>query len=260
MVAVAILAVFNLIVATLFSFLSMEFNSTRDRFAAEEMAARAESVMTLLFSQAINVEFLNGNPTGDLAANRGRIRDAGGGAPLVYDQIGDIAAPGWATLAIFQREMSPANFGTPIKTAVFFRRPEPTTSGMIFIDPGSNTAADMRPNYSDEFLDRIVFFRMEKRRHATLNVTTRLDFTIRFRYHLASTRTTTWCPQLDRDNLVAGCTNVATYRDIERNFSVLLRNNLVRPAGAASMASTGSAFEERVLGNLFFFRAVIPRR
>ncbi len=258
----AMMAIVGLIISGVFQWLNNEFLSVSERLKAETMAARAETLLRQYFAQAVYIQN-TGNPPG--AANGpGMIRaeiPAGNPNQILYDQIADV--PTWRTIAVFQREFSVGDAVVPAawradarRTAIFYRGPSATTSGVLFIDDGS--ADPMVPSYADIYIDRLTYLSITKNRHPTFDRVASLDIRMRFRYHLPG-RTRNWCPQLDITNGVAGCTGVQNHREIEASFNILLRNNLLRAPGA-NMASTGSNAEERVLGNLYFFRPYLPVR
>lgn len=255
MVAVFMTSVGFLALSTIVFFTFQQFHYLRDRLEAEASAARAESMFKTYLGQAVDVSMSNlpnnnwnistTNPIGRLRAN------------FVWDRIA--ASPNnWNTLAVFVREGGgngpTQNYGgTPMKTAMWYRRPSPTTSGVIFLNVGEQGGA-MSPSYGGLYADRITYLAMEK--VGTGNRVTNVRVQIRVRYHRFSRFGTTWCPTQDIVNGTANCNNQVSYFDIERSFNVVLRNNLIKAAGTAG--PNGSLREERTLGHVYFFRTVNP--
>lgn len=249
-----------LLIALAVNLLSSTFLQKREKMTAEENAARAEVLFKMVFSQAVRIR--NTFTPGEIASGTtipsiGVIADG-----ILFDQIADTPAA-WTPLAVFLREASPTLqapvYGNPARTAIWYRRPESTgTAGVLFFDMG-NVAGAMSPSYADQYIDRVSYLSITKKQHPVLDVVTDVDVVIRIRYHTAANGRTNWCPQLDITASVAGCTTAANWNDVERRFSITLRNNLIRSATDASKASSAVTGEERVLGNLFFFQPVLPQ-
>lgn len=256
LVATSVAAVLVLLIALAVNLLSDSFLKKREKMEAEELAARAEVLFRMAFSQAVRVQnTVTSIASGSTLTGVGQIADS-----FLYDQIADTAAA-WTPIAVFLREAQPALTGTlygqPAPTAIWYRRPETTTSGVLFFAM-PNTAGAMSPSYQIPYTERISYLELTKRRHNVLDVVTSVDIAFRVRYHTASNGRTNWCPQADISAAVAGCTTAANWADIERRFSIPLRNNLVRSSTDTTYSSTGVTGEERVLGNLYFFQNVIP--
>jgi hypothetical protein len=263
---VAMMAIVGLVVAGVFTWLNNEFLATTDRLKTETLAAEAEARLRGYLSQAVYMQF-TGNPGGNLGAGPGQFRGEIGANQqrILYDQMGDIPAPGWRTIAIFNREGNVGDNAMPAqwravqkRTAIFYRSPTATTSGVLFIDDGSQAGA-MAPGFNDQFFDRIVLLDITKNRHPTFDRIISLDVKMRFRYHSPGANRV-WCPSLDINNGVAGCTARSFFHDIETSFNILLRNNLLRDSTMVNLASSVGQNEERVLGSLYFFQPYLPMR
>lgn len=258
----AIASVLVMLIALAVNMISGTFMQKREKMAAEETAARAEVLFKLVFSQAVRLRAgVTGGALdsgGAIASGIGEVRDG-----IVYDQIADTGSA-YTGIAVFLREASPAlqgvTYGVPTRTAIWYRRPETTSSGVIFFDMG-NVAGNLSPTYADQFIDRVSYLSITKRTHPVLtDVLTNLDVVLRIRYHAASNGRFNWCPQLDIANAVVGCTVAANWADVERRFSIVLRNNMLRSASSTDLSSTAVTTEERILGNLYFFQPVLPTR
>jgi prepilin-type N-terminal cleavage/methylation domain-containing protein len=274
MVTVAIIGIAGLILTSLYTLASDQYFAMRSRLEAEEIGTRMEFVLRGVFSQAIDVEFDSGAPMAsgtNLGNNAGRIIGTASGPltqQILYDQEAD--PPGdWVTLAAFLRESSTALTsgggqarGRPRKTGLFFRRPSAAanTAGVIFLDMGGTPGggAVLQPSWDDNYYDRITLLDITKHRHAAYNKTTSVDFRVHIRYYRQSIGTSrkTWCPALDMP-VVPACATTASWGDVERRFSITLRNNVVREIGQ-SMAASGGDYEDRVLGGLYFFQPALP--
>ena len=183
-----------------------------------------------------------------------------------------VPVPQWTTLAVFLHEggtggpvaaVPPDSTGLPQATAVYFRRPEPagvdlpSTGGVIFFD--FNAGASLTANYSKIFVSRISYFSMRK--DVRLNPfgqprVTSIRFQYRIRYHNGSSDLRSFCPKNDIVRGTAGCGLMDGAVDIERTFSVFLKNNLFKPRGPAGL--TGNTYEERIGGSLLYFKPVLP--
>ena len=260
LIATGIAGVLVLIVSTISTIGYTQLASMRERITAEENMNRLELLFRQTLGQAVDVSgtdlSIATSPysvpswTGGLAAN------------FVWDQIGDTPTA-WNVIGHFYRETGGSGLqtstdgqgGTLMPTAIFYRRPESSgTSGVLFFNMGSS--ADMAPNYADPFIDRISYLEMQKNISATYNKVTSVRVRARVRYHDSAIFERTWCPALDITNNVAGCNNGAKFRDLDLEFTIMIRNNLLKAAGTAGL--TGTTNEERAMGFLYFFRLISP--
>lgn len=287
-VGTAIGSIIMLTVASIFFFLNYTYLSKKDRLDAEDQAATAEYMLKLLFSQAVDVQgtvtggatFASGGIVNPVVGTVGQVVGNIQGGPNIatFDQI---VAPQWIKIAAFLRENQASTSAGPThgllaRTAIWFRRPEAAaapnnTSGVMFFDIGTRlapnaapAAAAMQPDYSDPYVGRISYLQVNKSLTPNYNRLASVEFVMRFRYHEKATSAVTFCPQRNiaaPGPIIAAC-NVAgaMWRDLERRFTILLRNNIVKLAGDTTMLGTSGQNEERILGNLYFFQPIIPEK
>lgn len=264
--SIGVFSILVLVASVLSSWAIYRYYSVRDRLITENLGFQAETVFRNTFGQALDIEFNNSNIPNNLSltSRSGRVYSNLGSTGFLFDEMGDSA--NWQNIALFYRENATglrsgtgAVRGNPLPTFVFYRRPSLTTSGVIFFDlsAGPNSGVFMNPDYGDVFIDRVSTFGITKVRHATYNKVTNIEVLIRLRYHMFTGRGRNWCPQTDIQNGVGGCTMVSNWRDLEKRFTVTLKNGLVKAAGVGSSVVTS---DERTLGNLYFFRLVNPMR
>ena len=183
---------------------------------------------------------------------------AGIGRIAAFDGTSMGSTPGGIeTIAIFLREngghQTPAR-SDYIQTGIFYARPTPTTSGVIFID--SAKTGSLFPKYSGLFFDKVVEFSVGNFEYSTglSPQLTSVEVSITVRRFL-SEKISTWnfCPQTDIDNAVAGCTAVdkANFRDVNLKTRVTFSNQIINTSDPRSTAST--APYERTFGNLYLF-------
>lgn len=266
---VGVAAIVMLILVSLLFFMNYTYLSKKDRLDAEDAAAKAELLLKMVFSQAVDVDFAGPVlPGAQVAANLGA-------APgqVATGLIDRIPAAQWIKIAAFQREIqagAAVNHGILSRTAIWFRRPEaPASAGVLFFDMGARLAANtqpaatnMQPSYADDYVPRITYLEIIPQSTNIYGKLASLEFRMRFRYHMKSTAQTTWCPQQNLPGGAApiGACNVpgAQWQDLDRRFTVLLRNNLVRSAANPSRQAVAGGLEERILGNLYFFQPLLP--
>lgn len=249
------------VIAAILTIAQYQYLTTRDRMIAEARALEIENALKSILTQAVEVRHDANAAAGAFGNQPGRLA-----ADFNWSTL---AAPTWTVVGFFRRELR-VGYGTadPVnppgalgpalrKTAIFYREPTATTSGVLFIDLGTNVdATAMAPGYNDLYFDRISSLSMDKVRHQSYDRVTTANFTVSIRYHYAGIRNRIWCPAANM-GVSAGCTANSGWRDLNRSFSILLRNNLlIGTAGAAQATNAG----ERVLGNLHFFQPVIPKR
>lgn len=189
-----------------------------------------------------------------------------------------VPVPQWTTLAVFLREGGtglpdavPAASGTPMRTAIYFRRPEPavgvnppSTGGVVFFDNGTGPAGtvgapSLTASYTKEFVARVTYLGFQKETKVNIQGQSRatsLQIQYRIRYHNGTADTRSYCPKNDIVRGTAGCGSEHGYVDLERKFVIFLKNNLFKPRGIPGL--TGHMFEERTAGALLFFKPVIP--
>lgn len=261
MIATAVSGVLIVIVCSIAVIAFVQTSNLKDRLAAEENLNKIELYFKSTLGQAIDIDatdmgaivspFSVPGWTGSLVGN------------FVYDQIADSAQ--WTTLGYFYREIGGSGNqadatelagGTLRPTAIFYRRPETNTSGVLFFNGGDMNL--LTPNYSDRYVDRISYLEMQKNVNANYNKVTSVRIRVAVRYHDSTVSFRTWCPVADLAAGTAGCNQDAKYRDLDREFTVVIRNNLMKASGVPGL--NGGTAEERTMGNLYFFRLVNPIR
>ncbi len=180
-----------------------------------------------------------------------------GGQGKIRNYIADVMGPTPGqieTVAVFMRESGgpPGLFVSKfISTGIFYARPSPKTSGVLFIvsEPGGGP---LTPKYSDLFYGKIVEFYISNF-YYTRGVLTSVEFSITARRFLDSDVSKwTFCPQKDIVGGVAGCTGThATFRDVVYKTRVTFSNQVVRNTDPRTSAA--SAPYERLLGNIYLF-------
>ncbi len=264
MTAVGVSGVILLVVTTLSLYTYFQFQSMKSRLEAEISANRLEYLFKSYLTQAVNISGAVGltEATGmnfviNDADATGRWFGPPNGAAVVWDQMADLVGD-WVTLGVFVREVGDGPRGGELApTAIWFRKPTAATAGVIFFDsePSGAAAAAMSPDYNDQFVSGITRLEFQRQDIAGALASVRISYAIR--YHVKSgTSVNGWCPQADIAAAVAGCVNVNNnFREVEKNFDVVVRNNYRSDADA-----TGSAVEQRTLGRLYFFRVINPAR
>lgn len=262
--SMGVFSILVLIASVLSSWAIYRYYSVRDRLIAEGLAYRAEATFRNVFGQAVDVDYTVGTVPQSLTGRSGVIFHnavMGRGRGFMFDR--NSITPVWSRIATFYREQG-TGIGTAarsqlMKTAIFYRRPSGTTSGVIFFDLSSPATSNalVSPGYDDFFVDRVSTFGMTKFSHPLHDQTTSVEVLLRFRYHTFAGRGTNWCPQRDIASGAAGCGVQTTWRDLERRFVVVLSDNLLKTSGYRSSAVNT---EERTLGNLYLFRIINPLR
>lgn len=266
MTAVGASGLVILVVVTIAMYVYIQHEQTKSRLEAETSANRLEYLFKLYLSQAVNI---TGTIGLDEASANFNLADANGagrwfGPPntttppspsIVWDQMSDLAG-NWATLGVFIREMGMGTDSDLRSAAIWYRKPTPNTSGVVFFDVGNDTNTPMVPDYGDNYVSgitRLEFQRRDVGAPAQLSAL-RINFTLR--YQKRTDAGVNWCPQADIDNAVAGCvTPGVLYNEISRNFEVVLRNNFRSINGV-----NGTLGEVRTLGRLYFFQILNPAR
>lgn len=177
-----------------------------------------------------------------------------------YNMISMNGQPGQLdTVAVFQRE--DGGYQTPpasilVPTGIFYARPSPTTSGVIFI--ASNPAGTLTPSYSGLFYERVVEFGLRNFLSVSNsfgNNITSIEIHITMRRFLDE-RINRWhfCPAEDIKNAVAGCDtgNKAPFKDISLTTRVALTNQRTALSDGRSTDPTIAPYE-RTFGNIYLF-------
>ncbi len=265
-----IFSILILIASVLSSWAISRYYSVRDRLLAESVSYKAETLFRNVYGQAIDVEFDNGIVPATLGGLSGRIHHTSLTGPtsaeFSFEQLS--AASDWTRVSLFYREQAtgltggatPTAVGDVRRTAVFYREPTATTSGVIFFNLSSpaTSSADMQPTYDEAFVERVSAFGITKQRHPFQNKTTSIEVLIRIRYFMYPNGGQNWCPQPDIAAGAGSCALQTAWRDLERRFNVLLANNLIKAEGSFTHSTVLG--EERTLGNLYFFRLSLPMR
>lgn len=260
--AVGVSGLVLLIIATLSMYVYVQFENTKAQLQAEASANRLEYLFKLYLTQAINISGVTGltevtgaNFSVNDATATGRWFGVPNGAAVVWDQMGDLVG-NWATLGVFVRETGMGTDSDLQPTAIWYRKPTAATSGVIFFDTGA-TPGNMVPDYGDPFVSGITRFEFQRQDIGVPAQLSSLRINFRLRYQRKRGNAgVNWCPTVDITNGVAGCaTPGASYREIEKNFDVVLRNNFRSAVGV-----NGTPGEVRTLGRLYFFQITNPAR
>lgn len=188
-----------------------------------------------------------------LAANDGQI--------VNYNMVSMNGQPGQIdTVALFQRENG--GYQTPpasllVPTGIFYARPSPTTSGVIFI--ASNPAGALTPSYSGLFFERVVEFGLRNfffvTNSAGVSNLTSVEVHITVRRFL-NERIDRWlfCPAKDITDGVAGCafSDKAPYKDISLTTRIAITNQITAASDGRS-SDPALAPYERTFGNIYLF-------
>lgn len=266
--AVAVSGVVLLLVSTLSLYAYTQFQTMRARLEAETSANRLEYLLKTYLSQAVNISGAAGLT--EVTGANFTIADANAtgqwfGNPntaVAWNRITDLVGD-WATLGVFVREIGTGVSGGELApTAIWFRKPSPTTAGVIFFDNGA-TPANMAPDYNDQFVSGITRFEFQRQDIAASGAAgsvaslSSLRISYAIRYHLRPGAVTLgWCPRADIDAAVAGCVDANNnFREVEKNFNVVIRNNF-----RALASVNGTPGDVRTLGRLYFFRVINPAR
>lgn len=162
------------------------------------------------------------------------------------------------TVAIFLREVG-GHQATPrsdlIPTGIFYSRPGPKKSGVVFIT--QNTSGALQPSLSDAFFDKVVEFSITNFYYAGVAPNRRISsaelfFTIR-RFLTDDVAKWNFCPKKDIQNNVTGCatTNSATFNDVSFKIRVSFSNQILADSDPRN-ANANSPFE-RTFGSLYLF-------
>ncbi|MBX9768443.1 MAG: hypothetical protein K2X47_14310, partial [Bdellovibrionales bacterium] len=198
------------------------------------------------------------NPQGHILRAYDSGRTAGGAGGGVPDGSVDLIARFW-------RENGVRN-GALVESAIFFERPNRSTlpfqrPGRLFLTTAQGGAA-YGPGLSDIWFDRIIEVRANTLSSlAPDNRAKSAQIKLIARYFVQNDKQNwAWCPssrtagpQADEFMGSSAECRVQGYRDLEFDVNVVFRNNLLTRASA-----TGVPGGDRVLGNLYFFKTIMP--
>lgn len=261
MIAIAVGLVLMLIVSGIAVIGFTQINNLKDRLAAEENINRIELLLRSTFEQAVDVR------SADIAYGATyNVTGWAGGLRAAFNWNTIAATPSdWNTIAHFYREMGGTQStgvlgnGDLFPTAIFYRRPSAATSGVLFFQMGHEGAVkqtNLTPDWDEPFVDRVSLLQMDKNINDAYGRVSSVRFRVAVRYHDFTSTERIWCPVADIQAATVGCVNTAKYRDLEKEFTILLRNNLLKAEGTAGMS--GSLSEERNMGFLYFFKLISP--
>jgi type II secretory pathway pseudopilin PulG len=222
----------------------------QEKLETEKALTMAFSILQRQLTLAVNVE------RSTTSLNSVSIAANAPGKILEYNGTSMAGVGGQIdTIALFVKENG--GFQTPPSTSyapvgIFYRRPTPTTSGVLFID--GSTLVSKTPSYSQPFFSSIVELTTSNFDFAPGGALTSMEFSITMRKFLESdTRRWVFCPQVDIDNNVGGCVvpGAVSFRDATRTMKVTFSNQILRTTTARNLNSN-SPFE-RVFGSLYLF-------
>ncbi len=168
------------------------------------------------------------------------------------------------TIAVFAREVGQSRIGVPgrsqhVRSGIFFQRPTPTTSGVLYFSDAQPAAADILPSRASTFFPRLVEFRVFN--PVSRNVTgggprmlsVDMEFVIR-KFFLVRGNQPSWCPWADRALGICGVgnNNLAnqSFQDYRKTIRLTFRNN--------NIASNFTAAFYSVAGFTYLFRMNAP--
>lgn len=249
MVGTVLMSITTLVFLYLAQYLYSNYNDIQSKIQTEKSLVVATYNMQKLLSLAVNLNTtaanLNGvnTPLGQGLIND-YVMDSMNGAPGAIDTVG-----------IFLREKG--GYQTPgasdlAPAAIFYARPSPTTSGVLFLDV-SASGVNMTPSYSGVYFDKIVEFYLSNFLKSPSGVLTSVELSITMRRFLNETVSGwTFCPAKDIQNAVAGCTGTnTTFKDVSRKTRITLSNQILSASNPREYSPT--APYERTFGNLYLF-------
>jgi prepilin-type N-terminal cleavage/methylation domain-containing protein len=287
MVALAISGVTMLVAATLITTLYGRYFQVYNRASAMESLMGAAYNLRQMLGLAVNITlqpaaFEGGLAyTGSTAGSIGYLLNNNGGS-TTFDHItdcnGGTGGNGIRTVALFTRDVGGQGgngvggaaiqaTSTLMPTGIFYMCPTLTTSGVLFIDPGtvqpSTSTAVLTPSYSKLYFDRLVQFDISNFITASnTNVLTSVQISIVARsfYGTPTPQQMTWCPPQDISAGSNGCTaayikGMTAFRDTTETFQVTFSNQSL---GINPMDMSGASANQRVTGNIRFFPFALP--
>lgn len=223
----------SVVVLGLVVYISMAYEyfiSVAEQARAIDSGMKAAYMITSTLSQAVNLRYETTIPI-PTSADFGRI--------INYDSnIYFSGAVDVKTVAIFERDartsfdMSASKRALP--TGIFFQVPRAQKMGVLYIALGQAAGAAISPSYSEIFFDHIVEFQTTQIENGTGVALANGDgvVAVEFRIVVRNFWDTDrlkwrWCPSAQ---MGVSCPVLASYKDNEKIFRVVLRDNVV--AGA----------------------------
>lgn len=135
-------------------------------------------------------------------------------------------------------------------SAIFYNRPSPTSSGVIFLIRGTAGAA-MTPTYRQIYIDRVVEFSLNNFTVVRNNRLSSADVRITIRkFQRNAPIQWRWCPPANGAD--PSCQTTIPFRDITRTMKVSFRNNDLWPLDPANQSG--------IFGNIYFFQPTLNMR
>ena len=211
-------------------------NDSREALAAEQEAMDAVVKVTNFLVQGIDIEDRVGRPwgTGSYLQNyNGNVGFTG-----VVDNV-----------AGFLREYG--RMESRIRpSAIFYNRPTPTTSGVIFLIRGT-AGVPMTPTYRQIYIDRVVEFSLDNFTAVRNNRLSSADVRITIRKYMRNApRQWRWCPPANMAD--PSCATTVPFRDMTRMMKIAFRNNDIWPLDPANQSG--------IFGNIYFFQPTLNMR
>jgi hypothetical protein len=220
-----------------------------DRLESESLALKAAYHLRATMAQALNVRAtnLNINNFNTPLSSEGRIRSFVG-ASIAGGLQGQVV-----TVGLFVRETAPSGAPSPGTlnsnlqgTGIFFQRPSPNRSGVLYIQTSGATPA---PDRQDLYFDRLVHFEIVPTQTGPNGQVLSTRVRMIFRNLMTDASDGGWCPTPDI-GIVPGCLDLPR-RDFEKNLIVESRNNSFPNAAI-------SAGQQTIHGRLYFFQTLAP--
>lgn len=277
MVTVGVGSIVSLGASSLFVWAIDQFNVIVDRNLAEENLLWASFHVRSHLQQAVALDVVNTqaevratpvaggpaapapqNPQGHILRAYDSARAAGGAGGGAVNGTVDLISRFW-------RENGVRN-GALAESAIFFERPNNTTApfqrpGRLFLTTAQG-GGPVGPGLSDIWFDRIVEVRVNTLASlAPDNRAKSAQIKLIARYFVKNDKARwAWCPSSrpsgpQADEFMGSTTGclMQGYKDLEFDVNVVFRNNLLTRASASGVPGG-----DRVLGNLYFYKTIMP--
>lgn len=277
MITLLIVGFFALISAQLAKQAQSVYLKTSDQIEAEESLLKAEYYLRRYFSYAVGDNALE-DPADSTSLPKGITVITSGTAQMnqLYDSVNDAGENSLDQLntdssvdviAYWVREEGnkAADGVSDFKrTALFYMRPSPTKSGVLFFDQGADST--LKADYSRLFVDRLVNFSVDALRQPSTQRLSALRFSITVRFFVGTDPVNyRWCSEKTKsqDSKCIPGDAPFNYKDITKEIVVTLRNHVIAQSSQNPTyvdpqdGKTKSNFE-RAFGSLYFFPPNIP--
>jgi prepilin-type N-terminal cleavage/methylation domain-containing protein len=256
MISVFLTSIVASVAFYLMYFFYLNYHAVQGKLQTEQSLVQSIYQIQRVLSLAVDVKSAPGSLNGAVIAlgQPGEIRDLAvtsmGGTPGQID-----------TMAIFLREKggyqaAPNMMSEYAPAAIFYARPSPTKSGVVFLDV--NSTGVMSPDFGDSFFDKVVEFSITNFISNTTPTLTSVELSITMRSFLESNpRGWNFCPQADITAAVGGCSSplFTSFKDINRKVRVTFSNQVIR-AKSPRFPQNLTAPYERTFGQIYLFPTI----